>query len=69
LLFVRRAVSLLTENLVIGTLLALSVVWWFMRECRISGLIAASIPLCLFTEGRCGSGSPGAQVHLRDPRP
>jgi len=47
-LFIRRAVSLLTENLVIGTLLALGVVWWFMRELRITGLIAAAIPLCLF---------------------
>jgi len=47
-LFIRRAVRLLTENLVVGTLLALAVVWWFMREIRITGLIAASIPLCLF---------------------
>jgi multidrug efflux pump subunit AcrB len=47
-LFIRRAVHLLTENLVVGTLLALGVVWWFMRELRITGLIAASIPMCLF---------------------
>jgi multidrug efflux pump subunit AcrB len=47
-LFIRRAVHLLTENLVVGTLLALGVVWWFMREIRITGLIAAAIPLCLF---------------------
>jgi multidrug efflux pump subunit AcrB len=47
-LFIRRAVHLLSENLVVGTLLALAVVWWFMRELRITGLIAASIPLCLF---------------------
>jgi len=47
-LFIRRAVKLLTENLVVGTLLALGVVWWFMRELRVTGLIAASIPLCLF---------------------
>jgi multidrug efflux pump subunit AcrB len=47
-LFIRRAVSLLTENLVVGTLLALGVVWWFMREWRVTALIAAAIPLCLF---------------------
>jgi multidrug efflux pump subunit AcrB len=47
-LFIRRAVRLLSENLVVGTLLALGVVWWFMREIRVTGLIAASIPLCLF---------------------
>src|SRR6185295_12021619 len=47
-LFIRRAVHLLTENLAVGTLLALGVVWWFMREWRVTALIAASIPLCLF---------------------
>jgi multidrug efflux pump subunit AcrB len=47
-LFIRRAVHLLSENLVVGTLLALGVVWWFMRELRVTGLIAASIPMCLF---------------------
>src|SRR5579862_7401215 len=46
-LFIRRAVHLLTENLVIGALLALIVVWWFMREWRVTLLIAATIPVCL----------------------
>jgi multidrug efflux pump subunit AcrB len=46
-LFIHRAVNLLTENLVVGALLALIVVWWFMRERRITLLIAATIPVCL----------------------
>src|SRR6266436_1234189 len=46
-LFIRRAVRLLTENLVVGALLALIVVWWFMREWRVTLLIAATIPVCL----------------------
>ena len=46
-LFIRRAVNLLTENLVLGTLLALVVVWWFMRDARVTLLIAATIPVCL----------------------
>ncbi len=46
-LFIRRAVQLLTENLVVGALLALVVVWWFMREWRVTLLIAATIPVCL----------------------
>ncbi|HTC14230.1 MAG TPA: efflux RND transporter permease subunit, partial [Steroidobacteraceae bacterium] len=46
-LFIRRAVHLLTENLVVGALLALLVVWWFMREWRVTLLIAATIPVCL----------------------
>ena len=47
-LFIRRAVQLLSENLVVGTVLALGIVWWFMRDIRVTSLIAASIPLCLF---------------------
>jgi len=46
-LFIRRAVHLLAENLLVGTLLALEIVWWFIRELRVTALIAASIPLCL----------------------
>jgi len=46
-LFIRRAVHLLTENLIVGALLALLVVWWFMREWRVTLLIAATIPACL----------------------
>jgi len=46
-LFIRRAVRLLTENLIVGAVLALVVVWWFMREWRVTLLIAATIPVCL----------------------
>ena len=47
-LFIHRAVSPLTENLLVGAFLALIVVWWFMREKRVTLLIAATIPVCLF---------------------
>jgi multidrug efflux pump subunit AcrB len=46
-LFIRRAVDLLIENLIVGALLALACVWWFMRDVRATTLIAATIPLCL----------------------
>jgi RND family efflux transporter MFP subunit len=46
-LFIHRAVNLLSENLLVGTLLALIVVWWFMREARVTVLIALTIPVCL----------------------
>jgi multidrug efflux pump subunit AcrB len=52
-LFIRRAVRLLNENLVIGIALALAVVWWFMREVRVTAMIAASIPICLFGTFLC----------------
>lgn len=46
-LFITRAVHLLTENLIVGALLALVCVWWFMRDGRATLLIATSIPICL----------------------
>ena len=46
-LFINRAVSLLTENLIVGALLSLLCVWWFMRDWRATLLIASAIPICL----------------------
>lgn len=46
-LFIRRAVNLLIENLVVGAILALVCVWWFMRDKRATVLIATTIPVCL----------------------
>lgn len=46
-LFIKRAVSLLSENLIVGALLALLCVWWFMRDWRATILIASAIPICL----------------------
>ena len=46
-LFINRAVSLLTENLIVGALLSLLCVWWFMRDWRATTLIASAIPICL----------------------
>jgi multidrug efflux pump subunit AcrB len=46
-LFINRAVNLLTENLIIGALLSLICVWWFMRDWRATLLIASAIPICL----------------------
>jgi multidrug efflux pump subunit AcrB len=46
-LFIKRAVNLLIENLVVGALLALLCVWWFMRNARATVVIASTIPVCL----------------------
>ena len=46
-LFIHRAVNLLSENLIVGALLALICVWWFMRDWRATLLIASAIPVCL----------------------
>ncbi len=46
-LFIRRAIHFLSENLVLGMVLALLIVWWFIRDGRTTALIAATIPVCL----------------------
>ncbi len=47
--FIRRAVSLVTNNLLIGILLAVGVLWWFLRDLRATALIATAIPVSLLT--------------------
>ncbi|MCU0988541.1 MAG: efflux RND transporter permease subunit [Xanthomonadales bacterium] len=45
--FIRRAVSLVTNNLLVGVLLAVGVLWWFLRDTRGTLLIATAIPVSL----------------------
>jgi multidrug efflux pump subunit AcrB len=45
--FIQRAVSLVTNNLLIGILLAVGVLWWFLRDVRGMLLIATAIPVSL----------------------
>jgi multidrug efflux pump subunit AcrB len=45
--FIMRAVNLVTSNLFIGILLAVAVLWWFLRDARGTVVIAASIPISL----------------------
>ena len=47
--FIKRAINLLSTNLIIGVLLAVGVLWWFLRQVRATLLIAATIPVCLLT--------------------
>ncbi len=45
--FIKRAISLLSTNLIIGMLLAVAVLWWFLRHVRATVLVAMTIPICL----------------------
>jgi multidrug efflux pump subunit AcrB len=45
--FIQRAVKLVTNNLLIGILLAVGVLWWFLRDARGTLLIATAIPVSL----------------------
>ena len=47
--FIKRAISLVTGNLGLGILLAVGVLWWFLRQWRATLLIATAIPISLLT--------------------
>lgn len=46
--FIHRAIGLVSSNLVIGVLLSIGVLWWFLRRARATLLVATAIPLSLF---------------------
>lgn len=46
--FIYRAITLVTSNIVLGALLAIGVLWWFLRNLRATLVIALSIPCSLF---------------------
>ena len=45
--YIRRAISLVKNNLGLGIMLAVAVLWFFLRDRRATLIIAASIPLSL----------------------
>ncbi len=45
--FILRAIKLLTNNLLIGVVLAMAVLWWFLRQSKATLIIAMTIPLSL----------------------
>jgi multidrug efflux pump subunit AcrB len=47
--FINRAVSMVTTNLILGVLLAVGILWWFLRDIRATLLIATAIPISLLS--------------------
>jgi multidrug efflux pump subunit AcrB len=47
--FIQRAVSLVSNNLLLGILLAVGILWLFLRDVRATLLIAVAIPVSLLT--------------------
>ncbi|MEL7450742.1 MAG: efflux RND transporter permease subunit [Pseudomonadota bacterium] len=47
--FIYRAISLVTSNLIIGVLLAVGILWWFLRQWRATLLVATAIPISLLS--------------------
>lgn len=47
--FIKRALSFLGGNLLLGTLLAVGLLWLFVRRARATMIIAATVPICLLS--------------------
>jgi multidrug efflux pump subunit AcrB len=47
--FIYRAINLVSSNLVLGVLLAVGVLWWFLRRMRATMVVAIAIPVSLLT--------------------
>ncbi len=45
--FIKRAISLLTNNLLLGIMLAVGALWLFLRRTMATFVIASAIPICL----------------------
>jgi len=48
-IFIYRAINLVSSNLIIGVLLAVGVLWWFLRRWRATLIVALSIPVSLLS--------------------
>lgn len=47
-IYIYRSILMLSNNLALGIILAIGVLWWFLRRFRATLMVAMSIPLCLF---------------------
>jgi len=47
--YIHRSIQMLASNLGIGILLAVAILWWFLRRLRTTLVVAVSIPVCLLT--------------------
>ena len=45
--YIDRSIEMLTGNLAMGIVLAIVVLWWFLRRLRATLVVAVSIPVCL----------------------
>jgi multidrug efflux pump subunit AcrB len=46
--FINQAIGMVTSDLALGIVLAIGVLWFFMREWRATIIISSAIPICLF---------------------
>jgi multidrug efflux pump subunit AcrB len=47
--FIYRAINLVSSNIIFGVLLAVGILWWFMRQSRATLIVALAIPISLLS--------------------
>ena len=47
-IYIDSAIELLRNNLILGIILAVAILWWFLRKIRATLIVTLTIPLCLF---------------------
>ncbi len=47
--YIMESISMVRNNLLLGMLLAVVVLWWFLRRFKATLVVALSIPLCMFS--------------------
>ncbi len=46
-MYIDRSIQMLASNMLMGVLLAVGVLWWFLRRFRATMIVGVAIPLCL----------------------
>ncbi len=46
--YITESIGMVRNNLILGMILAVVVLWWFLRRFRATLIVALSIPLCMF---------------------
>ena len=47
--YIDRSINMVTNNLLLGILLAVGVLWWFFRKFRATLMVAIAIPVCVIS--------------------
>lgn len=48
-LYIDRSIEMVRNNLLLGVLLAIGVLWWFFRKFRATLMVAVAIPICVIS--------------------
>ena len=47
-IYIKQSIAMVRNNLLLGVVLAVAILWWFLRRFRATAIVALAIPLCLW---------------------